>query len=459
MRRRDLLTLIFAAAPPLLLASDSVRSRPPGTRYYVSPTGDDAATGRDPSNAWRTVNHINSRLADGTIRHPDAVLFEQGQTFYGKLRAPTNAPTDSGYLTFGSYSTVGSTTGDRPVLSSYLLLGDPAIWRAAGRNIWLADLNAPHPGYDGAQGGKDNIGFLNVDGVINGKRAWQPTDLVRQWDFHCSDGALWVWSRANPGTLSTDIKAACDGDCITVGNALWISGLKLVGSGGHGVQGTATDVVLVDNEIAELGGSQLYATTRYGNGFQAWAGSARMTVHGNLFHDIYDVALTAQGKSDKGPNGWSDLRLQNNLIYQCNQSMEFWSEGRGPGFLRCLMEHNTCLYAGYCWSSDLRPDRDTRVHLLTYGWDQPADITVRHNTFYDAALAYRYSATATPGLHCLDNLIAQRPGRLLKVNQPETIEYASNWVEIQDNDQGSQFEVLPAHAPRNVAAALRTLNK
>lgn len=461
MRRRALLQLLTAAGLGVLTGGDSVRRAARGARFYVSGSGDDAADGRSPGSAWRSISAVNNRLADGTITHPASVLFERGQTFPGKLRAPTNAPTTCGYLTFGAY---GPSSQPRPVISGCVDLSDASAWRSAGTGTWVADLGARHPGYDGAQGGRDNIGFLKVDGSIRGRRVWQLGQLRAPWDFHCDGLLLRVRAPANPGTLARRVEAACDGDAITVGNALWISDLALSGSGGHGVAGSATNLVVVNNEFSELGGSRLYDTTRYGNGFQAWINSRQVTVANNVFRDIYDVALTAQGDSSSpsgaNPGGWADVTFRNNIVYRCNQSIEFWSQGRsGSGFSQVLVERNTCLFAGYSWSSTLRPDRDTRVHLLTYGWDLPADITVRHNTFYDAALAYRYSAVATPGLRCSGNVIAQRAGRLLKVKQPQTIASAPQWTALEDNDKGSRFETVPTGAPISVPAALADLKR
>ena len=45
--------------------------------YYVSPAGDDAADGRSPQTAWRTIERVNGK----NWNPGDAVLFEGGQTF------------------------------------------------------------------------------------------------------------------------------------------------------------------------------------------------------------------------------------------------------------------------------------------------------------------------------------------------------------------------------------------
>jgi hypothetical protein len=305
-----------------------------------------------------------------------------------------------------------------------------------------------HSGYDGAQGGGDNIGFLKIDEVIQGRRVWRPADLVEQWDFYCADNVLSVKSTDNPTALSGDIRAACDADCISMENSLRITGLRLEGGGGHGVQGSASHVRVDDNEFAELGGSALDATTRYGNGFEAWIDSADILVERNIFHDIYDAALTAQGGPTSSTGQWSNIAFRNNLVYFCNQSVEFWSDGepdRDRGFVNCVVECNTCLYAGYGWSSRIRPDQNTKVHLLTYGWALPADITVRRNVFYDGHTAYRFSARPTPDLHCTENVIYQRRGRPFQL---------SGGVAIDSIEPKSRYLAVPDGTKVDVASAL-----
>jgi hypothetical protein len=426
-------------------------STSPGRVFYVSPTGDDAATGLTKDRAWKTITHLNAQFASGVVGGGDSVLFECGQTFYGKIRPPAGAAERAAnYLTIGSYPSGGNRR--RPTISSYKLLNNASGWRQADDTTWTIDLSPPmagirHSGYDGAQGGGDNVGFLKIDEAIQGKRVWRLADLVEQWDFYCANHVLSVKSTDNPTALSGDIRAACDGDCISMENSLRITGLRLEGGGGHGVRGSASYVRVDDNEFAELGGSALANTTRYGNGFEAWIDSDNILVERNIFHDIYDAALTAQGGPASSTGQWSNITFRNNLVYFCNQSVEFWSDGeseRDRGFVNCVVECNTCLYAGYGWSSRVRPDHDTKVHLLTYGWALPADITVRHNIFYDGQTAYRFSASPTPGLHCTENVIYQRPGHQFQLGGGGTIdpmEPNSRYLAVLD---GTRVDVASA---------------
>jgi len=449
--------IAFAPAPLVARGWPAAPQTPQARTYYVSPSGDDNATGLSQSTPWRTISGLNAKMADGSVKAGDTVLLQAGQTFFGKIRPPNGTAPDAVVLTIGSYASGQQTA--RPIVSSYKVLTVPSGWQRVDGTTWSisvsnANAGVTHHGYDGKQGGGANIGFLKVDGQIHGRRCFALGDLAEDWDFYCANDVLYVRATANPTTLATDLRASCDGACVQLRNALRITHLRLEGSGGHGMQGTAVNVRADDNEFAELGGSVLKDTTRYGNGFEAWIDSADVVVERNIFHDIYDTAFTAQGGPQSTTGSWSNISLRNNLIYLCNQSIEFWSAGAGPGFVNCLVECNTCLYSGYGWSAHVRPDLNTRVHLLTYGWDLPADITVRRNTFYDGKVAYRYSATrTTPGLVCSANLICQRAGGLLRYGQPQTVEQWQAWTAAEQNDTDSTFWVLPDDAAIDVAAA------
>jgi hypothetical protein len=463
--RRGLLKMIALAPIPL---AGCVPSAPavdiPGRYFHVSTEGSDDADGLSPATAWKSINQVNAQVSNGTVRPADSVLFESGQTFFGKLRPPGGRPVGGGYLTFGSFP--GTGRQDRPVISSYKVLNHPGAWQQVDATTWTLDISSDaygrtHAGYDGSQGGGDNIGFLKVDGKIQGNRVWRTADLLAEWDFYCSDGALTVRSSADPSTVSRDIRAACDGACVSLTDALRLTGLRFEGSGGHGAQGTAIDVRIEGNEFAELGGAQLGGTTRYGNGVEIWIDSAGVLVSGNVLHDVYDSALTAQGGPASTTGAWRNITFRDNLAYLCNQSVEFWSDGvsgRDPGFVGCLVECNTFLYAGYGWSSTVRPDPEVGVHLLTYGWVLPADIKIRRNAFYDAKVAYRYTGAPTPGLDCSDNYIAQRRGTLLEVGDPRPVEHWRDWVNARNDERGSSFEALAAEAIPNVADALRRVS-
>lgn len=437
------------------------------TVYYLSPAGSDAASGTSTVAAWKTITRLNTACSNGTVVAGDYVLLQRGQTFYGKVRPPTALdPTGSLYFTIGAY---GPVSAARPIVNSYKLLNTAAGWTAYDATTWqidIGDANAgiTHTGYDGVQGGGTNVGFLKVGGVIYGNRKFTLAELAAQWDFYCSGNVLYVRSTANPTTLAADVQASTDTPCISLQSAVRVTGVKVQGSGGHGMKNaggpTYSKIRVDDCEFAELGGSLLTGTTRYGNGLEFWANTSDAAAERNIFHDIYDVAFTLQGPTSAAVGGsWSNVAFRQNLIYRCNQSLEFWYNGTSSstnGYLSCTIEYNTCLFAGYAWSSDVRPDQTTRVHLLTYGWTSTvAGLSIRRNVFYDGRGAYRYSDSVNPpvGMTCSANLILQRPRGLLKVGDPRAIEASTPWTAAVLNDLDSQFVVLPASSVMAISDA------
>jgi hypothetical protein len=301
--------------------------------YYLATNGSDNNSGRSSRFPWKTITKLNAAFTAGTIGQGDRVWFRRGDTFYGKIRPPTAMTWPGSLLTFGGY---GSTAAARPEISSYKLLNVGASWTAYDATTWQIDLanggaGSVYTGYDGAQGGGTNIGFLRVDGVIYGALKTSQAALANAWDFAISGTTLYVRAIANPTTLAADIRAACDQAAIHLYSAVQVTGLKVVGSGGHGMKtlsgGLYNGIRVYDCEFAELGGAILTGTTRYGNGLELWADTNDAIAERNIFHDIYDVAFTLQGPSTAVAGKWTDVAFRRNLIYRCNQSMEFWFKG------------------------------------------------------------------------------------------------------------------------------------
>lgn len=445
------------------------------TDYYLAAAGSDSYSGRSARFPWRTITKLNTVCAAGTIQPGDRVWFHRGDTFYGKIRPPVGLTWAGTPLTFGGY---GSTAAARPEISSYKVLNTAAGWSAYDANTWQIDVanagaGTVYTGYDGVQGGGTNIGFLRVDGVIYGNLKASQAALASPWDFAVSGTVLYVRATGNPTSLAADIQAACDTPAISLQSAVQIIGLKVVGSGGHGMKtasGTTYDGIRIyDCEFAELGGSILTGTTRYGNGLELWANTNDVIAERNTFHDIYDTAFTMQGPSSPAAAKWTDVAFRRNLMYRNSQSLEFWFGGTTTptdGHFNCVVEYNTCLFAGYGWGAEARPDQNVRVHLLTYTWPLTStDLKVRHNVFHDARTAYRYSSAGTPptGMTRSTNLVLQRPGGLLKYGDAQTIESGDGWAVADGSEANTQFVVLPASADTaiddsDVTAALTYLD-
>jgi len=341
--------------------------------------GCDDHDGLTPSTAWKTIDRVNASVTGG-----DEVRFRRGDTFYGRLKPPAG-------LTFTAYG-----EGEKPTISQYKL-PHSGSWKPVAPKVWALDLSDP-TGFSGNTTQLDtNVGFLKVDGVIYPRRRFDGAPFERQWDFRCEGSLLQVYSEGNPAELAEEFCIACNIGCMGFADNLRVEGILFRGSGGHGISGTVRGACIADCEFHELGGSVLpgYPTpnTRYGNGVECWSDSADVTVERCRFSGIYDVAITMQGNEVK--SGWENMLFRDNVMWNNQQCFEIWSAGKlpGTGFRNCVFERNVCLDSGWCWSYDVRPNKDCAAALLLYGLECPlCDVVVRNNVLANSRSAPIYKS-------------------------------------------------------------------
>ena len=112
-----------------------------------------------------------------------------------------------------------------------------------------------------------------------------------------------------------------------------------------------------------------------------WAGAKDCIVERCRIWEIYDAALTNQGR---GTNVQENIVYRNNIIWNSEYSFEYWNGGDQSATKGIRFEHNTCVDAGLGWGHGQRPDRNGR-HLMFY--NNPAetsDFVIRHNIFANA---------------------------------------------------------------------------
>src|ERR1043165_3167956 len=92
MKRKFLFTMFAGIVSGNLLSAT----------YYVSPSGNDGASGTSPAAAWKTISKVNSMvLPPGTV-----LLFEGGETFNGGILLDANDAGDpANMVRFSSYGT------------------------------------------------------------------------------------------------------------------------------------------------------------------------------------------------------------------------------------------------------------------------------------------------------------------------------------------------------------------
>lgn len=99
--------------------------------YFVSPDGNDAATGLSQAQAWKSIDKVNSV----TFQPGDRILFQSGKTFFGQLR-PKGSGSDDAPIILSSYG-----GKERPVINfgdaegAGILLEDVDHWEVHGMEV------------------------------------------------------------------------------------------------------------------------------------------------------------------------------------------------------------------------------------------------------------------------------------------------------------------------------------
>jgi len=290
--------------------------------------------------------------------------------------------------------------------------------------------------------------------VIHAAKKWTFDELSVQWDFFNDARFLYVRSDQNPALLASSLRVAVDGNLITGQSRLLVSGLELCGTGGHGYQQMgARDTEVVDCHVGPVGGSQLYHTTRYGNGVEIWMGSSDALIHHNEIAEVYDAACTIQGEQKGSKIGVSGCSIRSNTIFNCSQSFEYWVAGSqigdGAGIVQCDFTDNVCVGGGRSWGYATRENKNgTGNFVMAYRQEAPIDIQARRNVFFDAVNCYASVNTNDfrfkNGFVSDENTIALRPGTLIQAQLPYTIEQSDTWVAETGRESHSEWMLVPA---------------
>lgn len=468
--------------------------------YFVSPSGSATASGRSESAAL-TPDAAGARLLDGRIGGADTVLLEHGTILNWKLRPlpggyGTNA--DDPWLTIAGYGR----SRKRPILSSYMYVVGSAAWTNTTGNLWRLDLSN-NASFDAATSWLDtdgsdtstigsnslDIGHLNIDGVIYGRRRLVSVDeCVNQWDFHC-DGTqyLTVYSVGNPSSVAGSIGLAPDGAGLRLVDGMRVFGIDVTGTGGHALHSVTTTgagnrgsrrLFLRDVHGYNFGGSVLETVggVRYGNGWELPIGAA--DVDGDcVFHDGYDVGFTAQSPVTAVANSWERIKVRLTQ-YRMTQNLEFWATGStagGAGWRDIYIDGRFMAPGG--WGAR---DRNTggptvAVHLLGYGWDLPVENFVIDGQFYgryddaQAAFSAQSRAGSLAGITFGANFRLAMPAGSRLRNQigtpspavehtTQTIEQFASWRDAAGFGPLGRGSVLPSSTPADVGRMVEQIS-
>jgi len=378
---------------PLVVLALGAFSALAGDVRYLANAGDDAADGKTPQTAWRTLEKLNAALPAGAT-----ALLKRGDVFYGGLRPP--AGLDAAHRT--TLSAYGE--GSKPVICcAKTIKPDPSVWKDYTHCFWRVDLRNP-TNFTGLVTDDCNPGFLLVDGEVKGWKRYCHSDLVSPWDFCGEDGWLYVHADANPAFLAKEISVSLNVHAVRFESHTAIRDVAVRATGAHGMCGgwrkdaICEDVRISNCDFENIGGSELprYSPKfriRYGNGVEFGSNCRDALVERCTFKGVYDTATTMQGSPTL--TGWEDIHFRDCTMTDCTQAFEIWCKDapKGKGFSRCSFTNNRTLRVGGGWGAVVRPMRACATPLLIYGMDTDTiDIDVTGNTFEDAPWGLVYKS-------------------------------------------------------------------
>ena len=229
-------------------------------------------------------------------------------------------------------------------------------------------------------------------GAAVGVKRWSVAELRQEGDYWYDNrhGQVVLRAAANPAARHRSIELALTRHIIDEGGCGYVTydNLALRYGGAHGIGGGGTRHITVrDCDIGYIGGGHQFTRpdgkpVRFGNGIEFWAGARDCLVEGCRVWEIYDAALTNQGK---GTNLQEDITYRRNVIWNSEYSFEYWNRDQASVTRNIRFEHNTCVDAGCGWGHKQRPDPNGR-HLMFYDNTAATEsVSVCDNIFCNAS--------------------------------------------------------------------------
>ncbi len=146
-------------------------------------------------------------------------------------------------------------------------------------------------------------------------------------------------------------------------------GLAVMYGAAHGFGGGGTHHIVIRNcDLGYIGGGHQFTRpdgkpVRYGNAIEFWGAAHDNLVEGCRIWEVYDAALTNQGR---GPDSRQiNITYRNNFIRNAEYSFEYWNGPEEAVTENIRFVNNTCVDAGKGWAHAQRPDPNGS-HLMFY---------------------------------------------------------------------------------------------
>lgn len=273
-----------------------------------------------------------------------------------------------------------------------------------------------------------DAGIFIVDhGRLWGIKKWSLEDLQKPLDYwyDAHGQRVFVACEQNPAQRFKSIELALTTHIVNQGGKadLVYDGLAVRYGGAHGFGGGSTKRITIRNcDVYWIGGGLQFfkpdgKPVRFGNGIEFWGAAEDHLVEKNRLWEIYDAALTNQGRGKDSIQ--RNIVYRDNVIWNAEYSFEYWNGPKEAITENILFENNTCVDAGTCWSHAQRPNPNG-AHLMFYSNPAPtANFVVRNNVFVQSTeVCVRFLGERSAGMSLSGNLYWQEPGKpVIRVDQ------------------------------------------
>ena len=371
-----------------IVYSESDYSTITGTKYYISPNGNDENDGLSPETAWQTLAKTNATI----IKAGDGVLFERGAVFRGRINTKEG-------VTYSAYG-----VGEKPrFYGSPKNYADPALWEKDSKyeNVWvLTDRISQDVGViifnsDYTIGNYNEIAGRKYVSTTARDAAGLNDDL----QFFHYFGKLYVYSKTNPGERFHSIEIGSNGSQVVItGDNIVIDNLHFRYHGGHVIgTGNRKNITCKNSIFAYTGGSVLSGTTLYGNAFESYGGCDGWYAYNNWMYQIYDTGVTHQYTPTTGECIQKNVEYIGNVIEYCHWGIEYYNHDSTDGSTRIV--DNVQMY-------------NNIVRMTAYGWGS------RGRGSYATGFCSAGITENTTNFVARRNILDRSQGRVFMVNSP-----------------------------------------
>ena len=305
-----------------------------GTKYYISPNGDDKNSGLSEKDAFATIDALE--MID--IQKGDAILFERGYVY----RFGRTISVKSG-ITYGSYG-----TGNKPAIYGSPINGINCNWTPTKKkNVWQTDFS-----YERACGL-----FLNYGEVAGILKNTGIGALEKNGDFYhdYTNGLFYMYCDiGNPAKIYKSIEITPSFSIFRLSsvNDVIIDNLSIK-YGSYGVSaGKINNVHVTNCEFGYIGG-MVGADVRRGNAIEIFPGPIdNIYFDHNWIYQTFDSAVTWQGNAGEDCQ-YKNISFSKNLLEYNNADFEFW-ESDGAIIDGFVMNNNILRFTSMGWGT--RPE-------------------------------------------------------------------------------------------------------